>query len=199
MKCDTPLLVCKEYLNPSHVESEVLKTMDMAIMHFQNVVNNPELRNFILNFRNNVTNETRFLQTEKSNSWHLTRFIEAPMEHYSEHADIDLKIKFKKNVMHINTNLGSLTVDYNTKHLFRSIPSIVSILVHEYCHLVGMEHSFRNPSWTIWTQTAPYAIGYKAGEITATKMGLGLNQTFYLDNAPTVGQRIERWLRKVLP
>lgn len=136
-----------------------------SVNKFKQVINHRSLRKFILNFTQlHRRGEKSFYQSKHSNAWLLKQFIG------SGSIRIDFYIQ-GHNIL-AKTNKGAMRFSLSAKHFYCAVPAIVNNLVHEYCHLVGMHHSYFNPGWEKWLQTAPYAIGLKAEEIISKSMGV---------------------------
>lgn len=140
-----------------------------AIAQIEWAITQPELKDYILNFKNRY-NFRGFLQSDKSNEWHVTKFFDGNSENNTWSANI---VYFDSTTEIIGyTENSNKTINLNNKYLNRSIPEICNTLIHEYCHMVGMVHSLFNPGDTVWAQTAPYAIGSYVQYMVETKLNL---------------------------
>lgn len=160
------------------------------------VMNYSGLRKFILNFTNQY-HKPSFLQTKKTNEWHLQRFIQADSRYgstfvFPKEIALSIAVNGKKVVFKMEN--GTVTVDLNTQYSYRQIPSIVNSFVHEYCHIVGMKHKFRNKRWEQQLQTAPFAISSKAEQMVSERMCVTSPVT-PTANKPSFTKRISRFFR----
>lgn len=134
-------------------------------------INQQELRDYILNFTNEYK-EKNFLQSNQDNAWHLEKFVGGPCKFSIAYFDSTTEI--------IGYTDGvNKVVNLNDKYLNRDLPAICNTLIHEYCHMVGMTHSFFNPGNIIWAQTAPYAIGAYVQYMIEKKFGLVVSKPFF--------------------
>lgn len=158
-------------------ENESLKK---AIDLIQWAINEREFREYVLNFRNQYKVRS-FLQTKNTNEWHLERLVSGSELNTGTDYTWDSVIAFFSS----NTEIIGYTNDLqkiiylNDKFLNRDLPSICNTLTHEYCHLVGMEHSLINPGNDIWMQTAPYAIGSYIQYMVEKKLNLPAELPFF--------------------
>ena len=127
-------------------------------------------------------------------AWHLKTFVEANERGlYDSDYEIDFTITFyfRSNRVIGYTNYGSIVINLNTSFLGLELPKIVNTLIHEYCHLVGHHHSYYNPGWGIWNNTAPYYIGHLAQRYAETMLDLPLAPVY---NPPvSLFSRIKRF------
>jgi len=159
-------------------------------------INERELREYILNFRNSY-GVKQFLQTCDSNLTILRKFVQGA-EHGTE---IDYEWDYLVDYFTSDGDIIGYTeedsneINLNTTYLQRDLPEICNTLVHEFCHLVGMEHSFYNPGFTIWKQTAPYAIGQYVQYMIERKMGLDARPPFF--PTATWGRRVAYKIKRL--
>ena len=167
-----PMRVSIEMEGATEIQEKVIRK---AIEKLLWAINHESFRKFIRDYTQ-LDGTQMFKQTKHSNEWHLKRFVEGNERLKAKKGDfemdLDIKFYFKNNKVIGYTRKGSIEINLNTKYLYRQVPSIVNTLVHEYCHLVGMTHSYRNPGWDFWLQTAPYAIGLKAEEMVSRLLGV---------------------------
>lgn len=132
-----------------------------AIDMLQIVINSPLFRHEILDYK--TVAHGGFAQTNESSHRILERFVEGAERGSEIDNEIDLHLFFYINRWGraiAYTTKGSIEINLNKKYFgTRGIAELANTLIHEYCHLVGMTHSYRNPGWSIWNHTAPYAIG----------------------------------------
>lgn len=151
-----------------------------AIENIEWAINQQELLDYILNFKNQY-GDNQFLQTEKSNSWHLNQFTsgselgtkidhvwDSVIAYFNSTTEIYGYIDGKQKIIYLNE-----------MYLGRNMPAICNTLIHEYCHMVGMTHSLLNPGDKIWAQTAPYAIGAYMQYMIETKLGFETTKPFF--------------------
>ncbi len=174
-------------INKGTISNEkVLKALDLL----EWAVNEEELRLYILNFKNQF-GFLCFLQTDENNEQILKRFVQGAERKTSIDFEWDFAITFftAEGGMIGYTEAGEVEINLNTNFLDRELPQICNTLGHEFCHLVGMKHSFDNPGWEIWKQTAPYAIGQYIQYMVERKLGLETQPPFF----PSVSRK-RRWV-----
>lgn len=148
-----------------------------AIDYMNTVINTLSFRQKILNntIKRNGKVLRGFEQTNESTTKILERFVQGNERGTGIDYEMDLDLHFYitrwgKAIAY--TNRGSLEINLNRKYFtHRDISSIANTLTHEYCHLVGMVHSYRNPGWKIWNNTAPYKIGILVEEEILSLLG----------------------------
>lgn len=163
-----------------------------AINLVQWVVNQGDLRSYILNFTNRF-GEKCFLQTRRTNLWHLEAF-ESGNERGSGRDRIwNIEIRYFDGSSGISayTIPGDRKVWVNRTLLDGEVSDVCSTLVHEYCHLVGMTHSLLDERGE-WMQSAPYAIGAYAGYLIRRKLGLPAN----IPQIPEASA-FQKWRRRI--
>jgi hypothetical protein len=166
----------------SITDGQILKALDLL----EWAINEQELREFILHFKNQFK-FLCFLQTDESNEKILQRFVQGSERGTGADYEWDFVVDFftaEGGIIGF-TKEGDTTISLNTNYLGRMLPEICNTLGHEYCHLVGMTHSFDNPGWEIWSQTAPYAIGQYIQYMVEKKLGLEAKPPFF----PTVSKK----------
>ncbi len=135
-----------------------------ALPHVQWVINQPEFKNYIIDFKN-CYGVYSFLQTKENNKQIFSRLYNKKEIMVSTEIFDDVD-----NVIAYVTDDD--TINLNKDYLNRPIPEICNTLIHEYCHISGMVHSTFNPSDEIWAQTAPYAIGDYAEYMIKKRLGI---------------------------
>ena len=158
---------------PTAEQYTIMKTAMDAI---RTVINNPKLREYILNhsYPSNGRTISGFAQTTKSNKEILRRFLDGD-ERNGGNPDnmwsfiINFYYKGGSRVIGY-TNTGSKQINLNTKFMGRKPHEIVNTLVHEMTHLLGMEHSYKRSSQ--WKYTAPYVIGGMCEDLAAELLGV---------------------------
>lgn len=155
----------------SLVKTEELMFMLKMLKLCQIVMNHQQMSEFILN--------TEFTQTCLSSYEVFDKFYSGNERSSGSDGIWQARINFyyKNNSTIGYTNKKSKLINCNEKYIQLNIePVLVLIanLVHEYCHLVGLTHS----SWQWWKKrqrrfSAPYAIGYEAGDLAATLINTG--------------------------
>jgi len=176
-----PTFVKTHYTNINHqmtAEAKIESILELVEMVF----NSNELGDFILYHGYYVKPWFRkrrwvqgFKQTKNTNYWHWTNFMGGGER--NSHEDniwqVRLNIYYRKDNVKGFTNPPSPFINSNSYYFdilnmynydITAITEFVENLTHEYCHLVGMHHSFWWKKWQ-WNDTAPYAIGRKAAEI----------------------------------
>lgn len=154
------------------------KIINDAISEIRLVINSSELSNYILNFKNQYGSR-HFLQSDKSNKWHYNQFISGSELGSSSDNAWDSVISFFSSTTEIigYTDGKQKTIYLNDKYMDRDLPSICNTLIHEYCHLVGMSHSFFQSNE--WPQTAPYAIGCYTQYLIEKRLGHQTTEPFF--------------------
>lgn len=137
-----------------------------ASAYIQWAINQKELQDYILGFKNFYSTKC-FLQTRKSNEWHLEKFLEVDVwEAFIYYFETD------SDIIAYVTPSNNKVINLNKKHMGRPIAELCNTIVHEFCHIRGMEHSTFNPGEDIWMQTAPYAIGAYVQMLVERKIGM---------------------------
>jgi hypothetical protein len=173
---------------------------DPVVIHalelVQWAINEPEFWDYILNFTNHY-GRRHFLQTKETNARVLERLINGAERRSEADNGWDFVVRrFDSG--------GSLvafveedgnTIYMNSEYMDRSIAEICNTLVHEYCHLVGLTHSFFDPGRDIWTQTAPYAIGQYVQYMVERRLGIESKPPFF--PKASLGRRVVYKLKKL--
>ena len=92
------------------------------------------------------------------------------------------------------TNIGEEEIYINmAKYDLWDELALVETLIHEYCHLVGMVHSFRRSN--LWPTTAPYAIGKMIAEFYANEYKI--KPKAEIEFKPSVWGRVKSFFGRV--
>ncbi len=159
-------------------------------------VNEPEFWDYILKFRNQYGRK-QFLQTTETNARVLERLINGS----ERGSEVDNEWDFLIDTFESDGSLiayveeDGTVIHLNSQHMGRSIAEVCNTLVHEYCHLVGLTHSFLNPGKGIWAQTAPYAIGHYVQYMVERKLGIETKPPFF--PKANLGRRVVYKIKKL--
>ena len=146
----------------------------------QIVMNKQAMQEFIINYRCQYRNG--FSQTTLDNAQIFNAFYSG-QERGGENDGIwqaEINYYYAKTSTVGYTNVGSTLINTNTRLIplaydNESLADRVGNLVHEYCHLVGMDHSGPYSFWKKKERlySAPYAIGHAAQSIAKAHLGMG--------------------------
>jgi len=159
-------------------------------------INEQEFWDYVLNFQNQYGCR-QFLQTTETNARVLERLINGS----ERGSEIDNEWDFLISQFDSNGSLiayvdeDGTVINLNSEYLGRSIAEVCNTLVHEYCHLVGLTHSFLDPGRNIWSQTAPYAIGQYIQYVVERKLGIKSKPPFY--PKASLGRRVVYKIKKL--
>lgn len=105
--------------------------------------------------------ELGFDQSDENNIWIYKRLISGSERGSYVDGVWQAKIyayykRWSRAVAYTNFNEDTININMAKYDLSDEV-ALVETLIHEYCHLVGMVHSFRRSH--LWPTTAPHAIG----------------------------------------
>ena len=100
-----------------------------------------------------------FEQTQMNNHEALSRFMQEHDDIKNKDISFILVADYKRfGRARAYTYPSSNKIYFRVRKVdFKDTPNLVNTLVHEYCHKVGLTHSFKKSSR--WPKTAPYSIG----------------------------------------
>ena len=170
----------------------VIQAIDLV----QWAINEREFRDYVLNFRNQYERR-QFLQTTETNARVLERLINGSERGSTIDNEWDFVIdQFESDgslIAYVDED--GTVINLNSEYMDRSIAEVCNTLVHEYCHLVGLTHSFLDPGRNIWSQTAPYAIGQYIQYMVERKLGIESKPPFF--PKASLGRRVVYKIKKL--